>query len=125
MRYLGQFTRFDFAAFAADKVFMATGQRPWADRDTGAKLGTIVDAVIFKDATTYKRKEGDTSTNQFEKLAFKVPKEIVIPAESEIRPVNPVATVYGDYRERLSVKADSVEVVQRQAAPSAPAHRTP
>lgn len=115
MKYLSQFQRFDYEAFAKDKRLMVTGCSPWKDRDTGEVLGTKVDTVIFADHTEYKRQEGDTSTNQFEKLSFKVKKVgLDIPRESVVQPVNPVATIWGDYRNQLSVRCDDMQVAQRK-----------
>lgn len=47
-------------------------------------------------------------SNRFEKLRFKVNKDITIPMDAVIVPVNPVATVYGKYRNNLSIKWDNV-----------------
>lgn len=47
-------------------------------------------------------------SNRFEKLKFKVNKDITIPMDAIIVSVNPVATVYGKYRNNLSVKWDNV-----------------
>lgn len=119
MRFLNQFNNFDFDNFSQGKVFIATGVRPWADHSSGAALGTIVDAVIYTDNTSYTRKEGDTSSNRFEKISFKVSKRIDIPADTQIRPINPVATIWGDFRNNLSVRADDIEIIPR--APKAAA----
>jgi len=113
MKYLSQFQRFDWDRFAEGKVFLTTGQRPWLSRDTGATLGTVIEVVVHQDKTVYARKDGDTSTNQYEKIGFKVPKAVTIPAETQVRPVDAVATIWGDFRNNLSVKASDVEVVQR------------
>ena len=115
---LSEFNKFDWPRFADGKVFVCTGQRPWTDRDNGSALGTIVDAVIYRDDTTYKRKEGDTRTNRFEKIAFKVSKAVTVPVDAQIKPVNAVATIWGDYRNNLSVKAEDIEVVQTRQAPA-------
>lgn len=116
MKHLNQFATFDFGAWSSAKDFICTGQRPWVDRDSGSVLGTVVDAVIFRDNTVYKRKEGDTTTNRFEKISFKVNKAVTVPADAPIRPVNPVATIWGDFRNNLSVKADDIELLPRQQA---------
>ena len=115
---LNEFNTFDWPRFADEKVFVCTGQRPWTDRDSGSALGTIVDAVIYRDDTTYKHKEGDTRTNRFEKISFKVSKAVTVPVDTQIKPVNAVATIWGDYRNNLSVKAEDIEVVQTRQAPT-------
>ena len=68
MKFLSQFQEFDFERFAKDKGFMVVGCSPWKEQETNAVLGTKVDTVIYADKTEYKRTEGDTSTNKFEKL---------------------------------------------------------
>lgn len=47
----------------------------------------------------------------FEKITFKVAAEIDVPLNVEIVPINPVAKVYGEYRNQLSVTADDIQVV--------------
>lgn len=117
MRYLHQFQSFAWGKFITGKVMLCTGQRPWVDHDTGAVLGTEVEAVIYHDDTAYKRKEEDTRTNRFEKLTFKVSKTVTVPVDSQILPIDAVATVWGEFRNNLSVRANDIEVVpQRQAS---------
>lgn len=114
MKFLAQFNRFDFEAFSKDKRLVVVGCSPWKDQ-SGTVLGTKVETVIFADNTEYTRKDGDTSTNQFEKLTFKVKKtDLQIPKESIVRPVNPVATIWGEFRNQLSVKCDDIQVAQRK-----------
>lgn len=116
---LNEFNEFGWRRFADGKTFVCTGQRPWTDRDSGSVLGTIVDAVIYRDDTVYtKRKDGDTRTNRFEKIAFKVSKAVNVPVDAQIKPVNAVATIWGDYRNNLSVKAEDIEIVQTRQAPA-------
>ena len=111
MKKLFQFLKFDWQAFAKDKKFLALGTRIWKDHDTGKVLGTIVDCVIWEDNTTYKQNDGESASNKFEKIAFKVPRTITVPKDSLIEPVNVVAKVWGDYRNQLSCTADDVKVV--------------
>lgn len=114
MKYLSQFNKFDFEEFSKEKRLMVVGCAPWRDQ-SGVVLGTKVDTVIFVDNTQYTRKEGDTSTNQFEKLTFKVSKQnLDIPRESVVKPVNPIATIWGDFRNQLSVKCDDMLVAQKK-----------
>ena len=53
---------------------------------------------VAQDKTDYGLKDGEVVSNLYEKLVFKIPKVIEIPMNVEIRPKNPVATVYGDYQ---------------------------
>ena len=48
-----------------------------------------------------------------EKLTVKVPKDVDVPMNSHVRLVNVYATVYGNYRNQLSVTADDIEVIKK------------
>lgn len=108
MRHLSQYQKFMWDAFVKGKRFMCIGNREWKDRDSRAHLGTIVDAVIMQDATDYGGKEGN---NLYEKLSFKVSKDIAIPMNVEIVPKNVEAVVYGEFRNQLSCTAENIDVV--------------
>lgn len=119
---LKQFVRFDSDAFFRDKRLMAVGCKPWADHDSGALLGTRIDVLITHDGTKYAPgKDGKPISNQYQRLTIKVRKQISVPMESVIVPVNPVCTIWGDFQSELSVKTDDVKIVQQQgqAAPKA------
>ena len=114
MKKLNMFLYFDFNSFSKGKQYMCTGTQVWKDHDTGTILGTKVEAAIVKDRTDYgTAKDGEKVTNLFEKLVFKVPREIDSPLNVEIIPVNPVANVYGEYRNQLSITADDIQVVSK------------
>ena len=113
MKKLNMFTYFDFDGFAKDKRFMSTGIQPLKDFDSGKVTGTKVEAVIVQDNTNYGNKEGEVISNQYEKLTFKVLKQIDVPMNVEIRPVRAKATVYGEHRNQLSITADNVEVISK------------
>lgn len=115
MKFLNQFQKFDFDTFAKEKAFMVIGCTPWKENGKDNILGTKVETVICADNTEYKRAEGDTSTNKFEKLTFKVSQiGLNIPTESIVRPVNPVATIWGEFRNQLSVKCSDMQVAPRK-----------
>lgn len=111
MKKLSQFMRFDCEAFFREKVFQVTGASEWVDYTTKAHMGTKVDVAIIKDDTQYKLKEGETVSNLYEKLTFKVRKDVNVPVGAHVVPVNAAATVYGDYRNQLSVTADDIRVI--------------
>lgn len=110
MKKLSQFMRFDFAAFSQGKVYRVVGTSEWVDYSTKAHMGTKVDVAIIKDDTQYKQKEGENVTNLFEKLTFKVRKDVNVPMNAHVIPVNAVGTVYGEYRNQLSITADDIQV---------------
>lgn len=109
MKKLNMFTTFDWNSFAKGKKFIAIGKSEWKNFDTGEHLGTKVEAVIAADSTDY----GEAVTNLYEKLTFKVPYDVEIPLNVEIRPKNVVATVYGDYRNMLSATAEEIIVAEK------------
>lgn len=114
MKYLNQFLYFDWEGFSKDKRFMAIGKKDWQDFKTKEHLGIKVEAVIFKDNTKYDVGEGELMSNIYEKIIIKVPKDIDIPLNVEIQPVNVEATVYGEYRNQLSIVAEDIAVVKKK-----------
>ena len=114
MKFLNQFTKFDLQGFLADKQLMVTGTSEWVDFDSKAHRGTKIEVAIVSDRTKYKQRDGQQETNRFEKLAIKVSKDVTVPLESIITLVNGTASVYGDYRNQLSVTADDVKIMPRK-----------
>ena len=53
-----------------------------------------------------------TGCKPFEKFVIKVRKVISIPENTYVMPVNGVGSVYGDYRNNLSVTADDIKILQ-------------
>lgn len=107
MKKLNHFTVFNWPAFSKGKRFACTGCSEWRSFDTGAHLGTKVEAAIVEDLTDYGEDSGSV-TNLFEKLTFKVGRDISVPIGVEIQPKNVQATVYGDFRNQLSCVAEDI-----------------
>ena len=103
MKKLNQFVKFLFDDFSKEKVYRVIGVRPWID-------------FVAEDNTAYDTKDGENVTNQYEKLSFKIKKDVKVPMNARVIPVNPVAVVYGEYRNQLSVTADDIKVVVPQKA---------
>ena len=110
MKGLSNFLHFDWEAFSRGKQFMVTGLSEYQDYATKVHLGTKVECVIASDKTPYSFKDGQEFTNRFEKITFKVSKDVDISINSYVIPKNVVASVYGDYRNQLSVKCDDIIV---------------
>ena len=115
MKYLNQFLKFAADPFFRGKVLTVTGIREWADFTTKEKLGWCVDTVITVDSTQYKTKNGEVGSNIYEKVTLKATAKPSVSIGDSVMPVNPVCTIYGDYRNQLSVRCDNVVV----AAPTA------
>lgn len=114
MKKLSQFTKFLFAEFSAGKIYRVTRVYPWVDYETKKPMGTKVDVVIAEDNTQYATKDGEVVTNAYEKLTLKIKKSVEVPLNARVMPVNPVATVYGEYRNKLAVTADDIRVIVPQ-----------
>ena len=112
LKKLGLFVRFDIDAFLNGKTLVVTGRRDWTDYDTKAHLGVAYEVAIVNDATPYNTPNGEEVSNRFEKLTIKVKADnLPVKVNDVVKPVNAVATVYGQYRNQLSIKAESLEVV--------------
>ena len=104
---------FDYESFAKGKRLLSVSQQPWKDFKTSEVLGSKIEAVIAQDKTDYGLKDGEVVSNLYEKLVFQIPMEIQIPVIVEIRPKNPVAIVYGEYQNQLSITAEDIEVLSK------------
>ncbi len=113
MKKLNMFLQFDWDGFAKDKSFQVTDVKPLRDREHNETvLGTVVELVILKDDTDYQTKPGEVVSNLYEKLRVKIPRSSVdVQVGDPVALINPVATVFGDYRNQLSVKADDILVL--------------
>lgn len=112
MKKLNKFLSFDWEAFAKGKTFMATECKPWLDYDSKKVLGTKVGFIIIEDKTDYDVPEGETAvSNTWEKGVIKICKEINIPEKSVIQPKGVIASVYGEYRNQLSIEAKEINIV--------------
>ncbi|MCF2642389.1 hypothetical protein I6E50_08210 [Roseburia hominis] len=111
MRFLSQFHRFALEEFLAQKTLMVTGVSEYVDFTTKKHLGTKVECTIVEDNTPYKQKEGEHMSNRFEKITFKVTKDVDVPLNAMVEPVNATAKVYGDYKNMLSVTCEDIKLV--------------
>ncbi len=110
MKGLNQFVAFDWDRFAEGKVFVVTNVSEYTDYETKNHLGTKVEAVIAVDRTPYAFKDGKQFSNLYEKITFKVAKDVKVPLESRVKPKGVTATIYGEYRNLLSVKCQDIAV---------------
>ncbi len=112
MKGLNQFLQFNWEAFAEGKIFTVTGIGEYQDYDTKKHLGTKVECVIASDKTPYSFKDGKEFTNRFEKITFKVLRDVDVPLEARVMPEGVVAKIYGEYRNQLSVKCEDIAVCE-------------
>ena len=111
LKKLNQFNHFDTEEFFSKLSLIAIGKSAWKDFASGNVLGTKVEVVIASDKHDYYTQNGEVVNNIYEKIMIKIPKEVDVPMNAKVRPVNPVATIYGEYRNQLSVTAEDIEVL--------------
>ncbi|MDO5765653.1 MAG: hypothetical protein Q4P84_08150 [Elusimicrobiales bacterium] len=112
MKGLNQFLKFDWDSFSGGKEFTTTSVAAWVDFESKKHMGTKVEVVISLDSTQYRQKEGQQISNLYEKLTFKTTKDVHVPIGAKVIPINVTATVYGEYKNLLSVRCDDLRVVQ-------------
>ena len=110
---LSQFEYFDMEGFLKGIGLGTVGKSEWKDFETGEHKGTKIELVIISDKNKYKSTNGEAVSNIYEKLTVKVAKDIDVPMNAHVRLINPYATVYGQYRNQLSVTADDIEVISK------------
>lgn len=118
---LHQFESFDFARFCQGKRFVVTASKEWTDRNNNNQhLGTVVTVAIAEDKTLYAPgKDGKAISNLYEKMNWKVARDVNFPIGTQVIPVDGDATVYGEYRNQLSVRVSDIKAVQ--SSPHTPA----
>ena len=108
LKKLNKFLNFDYEGFAKDKKLICIGQQEWRVFETKSLEGTKLEIAIVQDKTDY----GEEGVNNlYEKFYVKIPQVINVPVNAEVKFKNAQATVYGEFRNQLSVIAESVEVI--------------
>lgn len=113
LKGLSNFDRFDTEGFLSNLNLGTVGKSEWKDFTTWEHKGTKVEVVIIGDKHNYNSANGQQISNIYEKLTVKVPKDIDVPMNSHVRLINAKATVYGQYRNQLSITADDIEVIKK------------
>lgn len=111
LKKLYRFSYFDIDGFLEGKKLSTVGLTEWKDFKTQNVLGSKVETVIIEDKTDYGTVEGEIVSNIYEKLTIKVPKKVEVPMNVMVRLINSEAVVYGEFRNRLSITADDIEVI--------------
>lgn len=119
MKGLNKFMGFDWEKFSEGKEYTVTGCSEWTDFNTKQHLGTKIEVIISKDETDYRMKDGSTTSNLYERLIFKVEKDVKIPTGVKVTLVNPTVTAYGKNKDGsfsnflncLSVKCEDIITV--------------
>ena len=118
IKNIRQFEEFNIEDFLTQQRLLVTGVRAWNEYGTDKHIGTAVEVTIINDNTVYLDNDGNKLegiTNRFEKLTFKVAKDVDIALDAIVTPVHAVAKVYAqkgsNVRNQLSIKCDDIKVV--------------
>lgn len=115
LKKLNSMQLFNNAEFFEKKTYMLFGVEDLTDYDSKKVIGCKYKVVIFQDNTNY---GGDVGiSNAGESLTVKVPGVKASDYDGQprqVRLINPRGTIYGDYRNELSVKADGLEFVNEE-----------
>lgn len=112
MKGTHQFERFDHQVFFADKDCTVTGISEWLDYETKKPLGWRIDTVITRDDTQYRVKDGQVISNLYQPQAFKCIDKTDVKIGDIVEAVDVMAcTLYGQYRNQISVKCKTMRVV--------------
>lgn len=116
MKGLKEFLTFDWGKFSKDKQFIVVGVGEYTEFNSQRHLGTKIESVIITDNTSYTYKD-KPFTNLYEKISFKVTKDIDVPLNSIIVPAGEIkATVFGDYNNQLSVICSDIKIEPTKAS---------
>lgn len=111
LKKLNQFNYFDADEFFSKLNLITVSVSTWKEFGTGLVKGTKVEVVIAGDKHDYILASDEKVSNLYEKLVIKIAREINVPINAKIQLVNPVGTIYGEYRNQLSVTADDIKVL--------------
>ena len=112
LKGLRGFQKFDVRGFLNGKQLLLMGMEDLKDHQSGKVIGAKLKTVIWTDDTTYQK---DGINNEGAELEVKVKglTAQVVDRENRgfIKLRNPNATIYGDFQNLLSVKADGFDYV--------------
>lgn len=108
LKKLNQFNYFDAEGFFSKLKLITVGSTVWKEYGSNVVKGTKLEVVIASDKHRYNSNEGEVVNNMYEKLTVKLPKEMDVPMNVEVKLINPEASIYGEYRNQLSIVAEDV-----------------
>ncbi len=119
MKSLTQFEKFDIDSFLKGKVLLFVSESEYSKYENGepvSREGMKAELIIMRDDTEYR--EGRTNDNLYEKIFVKVPTSktsLGLELNEQVR-IHDVkkATVYGKYRNELSIEAERVVPVKQR-----------
>ena len=108
---LGLFQHFEADKFLKDKTLLALAVEPFVNDDK-IQIGYKVTVVVYDDSTDY----GDADvTNAGDSYKVKIQNMQMNQFElpEMVKLVKPTGTVYGDYREKLSLSAENIVSLEK------------
>lgn len=110
-----EFLKFDANDFLNGKQLLLMKQEDWIDYDSGKVIGAKLKITIWIDDTKY---HSEKTSNEGSELDVKIPglkaKEVNRNNRGFIKLINPTGTVYGDFQNQLSLKADGFDFVKEK-----------
>ena len=113
LKKLNQFNYFDAEGFFSKLKLITVGSTVWKEYGSNVVKGPKLEVVIARDKHRSNSNEGEVVNNMYEKLTVKLPKEMDVPMNVEVKLINPEASIYGEYRNQLSIVAEDVQVVSK------------
>lgn len=115
LKGLRGFQKFDISGFLSGKQLLLMGMEDLKDRESGKVGGAKIKTVIWTDDTAYS-KEG--INNEGSELDVKIEglnaETVDRNNRGFVKLRNPRGTVYGDFQNQLSVKADGFDYVDEK-----------
>lgn len=120
MKRLTDFLIFHLEEFTKDKTLRVTDIKTWyEDKERQKPIGDSIEVGCARDKTLHinaKTGEELREVNLFEKFSIKVPYgHTPVKIGDYVEIVEGKGTVYGEYRNQLSVKAKDVRVIDPKA----------
>lgn len=106
LKKLNQFNYFDAEGFFSKLKLITVGSTVWKEYGSNVVKGTKLEVVIASDKHRYNSNEGEVVNNMYEKLTVKLPKEMDVPMNVEVKLINPEASIYGEYPDSYYVFLD-------------------
>ncbi len=111
MRGVHQFEHFEQEEFGATKDYTVTGVSEWLSYEEKKPMGWAISTIITRDDTQYRVKDGQSISNLYQPQVFKCFQKPDVKIGDIVEPVEPVATLYGQFRNQISVKCKTMRVV--------------
>lgn len=111
LKKLNNFVKFESQRFLENLETIVMKSEVLKDFESGKEIGAKYTILIWSDYTDYNDNSISNAGETFTvKVMGKNPKDIQKPTKGKL--VNPVGTVYGDFRNQLVFTAEDVELAQ-------------